>query len=159
MSRPVTLTLLNGNTVRILTAGQDSGGQLTVIDYLDYTQGNPPPFTRHAFVEVFTVLEGQLAFQYQDETMFHVETGSAVTVAPGRAHTFWNPQTSPLRILLACSPAGLDDFFKDIHSEFERLGEGALRESDIPAAMERIRLTHGIEQTAPAPQIDYGAEP
>ncbi|HAY44908.1 MAG TPA: hypothetical protein DCY55_01330, partial [Gammaproteobacteria bacterium] len=70
-----TLTLFNGNTVRVLTPGQSTDKRLTVIEYVDFTRGNPPPFTRHEFIEVFSVLEGRLAFQYLGEEPFYVLAG------------------------------------------------------------------------------------
>lgn len=149
-----TLTLLNGNTIRILSHGRVTKKRLTVIDYVDYTCGNPPPFTRHDFIEVFTVLEGRLAFQYLHETVFYVSPGDAVTVPGGLSHTFWNPDKKPLHILLTCSPAGLDGFFEDIHRAMERLKTGEMKQSEIGASMERLRVKHGIEQTAPAPDIN-----
>ena len=154
MNSPSTLTLLNGNTVNILTSGKDVDQKLTVIDYVDYTQGNPPPFTRHDFVEVFTVLEGRLAFQYQDEAVFQLEAGQSVTVASGLSHTFWNPDKDPLRILLACSPAGLDSFFMAIHSEMEKFKAGKIEQSQFGAIMDTLRAEYGIEIIAAAPVID-----
>ena len=148
-----TLTLLNGNTIRILTHGKTTAMRLTVIDYVDFTRGNPPPFTRHEFIEVFTVLEGRLAFQYQGESVFYVSPGDAVTVASGLSHTFWNPDEQPLHILLACTPAGLDSFFEAIHREMERVTIGELEPAEIGACMERLRVEHGIEETAAAPDI------
>ena len=61
MKSPQVLTLLNGNAIKILISGEDTDKQLTVIDYMDFTQSNPPPFTRHGFIEVFTMLEGTLS--------------------------------------------------------------------------------------------------
>ena len=148
------LTLPNGNLAKILTAGSDTGQQLTVIDYTDFTCGNPPPFTRHDFVETFTVLSGRLVFQYQDEEPFLVTPGSTVTVADGRAHTFWNPDNQPLHLLLACTPAGLDNFFQDLHHESEKLLGGEIDNDTMLANIDRIRETHGIEKTAPAPNIE-----
>ena len=148
-----TLTLLNGNTIRILTAGKDTDKRLTVIDYVDFTCGNPPPFTRHEFIEVFTVLEGRLAFQYLGESFFYVSAGDAVTVASGLSHTFWNPDEQPLHIMLACTPAGLDEFFEAIHREMEKLTAGEIEQAEIGACMARLRLEHGIEETAAAPDI------
>ena len=145
--------LPNGNEVRILTPGTSTDQRLTVIDYVDYTRGNPPPFTRHDFVEVFTVLSGTLAFQYDGEEAFTVTEGTAETVASGRSHTFWNPLDTPLRILLACTPAGLDSFFMDIHTEFTRLQGDKLEESSLAEQIAQLRSRHGIEVTNPPPDI------
>lgn len=151
--KPPQLTLPNGNTIRILSPGADTDGRLTVIDYVDYTQGNPPPFTRHDFIEVFSVLDGRLAFQYQDEEVFLVHAGETETVASGRPHTFWNPDNTPLHILLSCSPAGLDAFFTDIHAEMEALRAGKFQECEFAERTARMRSKHGIEETAPPPVI------
>lgn len=148
-----TLTLLNGNTIKILTRGTNTDQRLTVIDYHDFTRGNPPPFTRHDFIEVFTVLDGCLAFQYLNEPVFYLSAGEAVTVPGGLSHTFWNPDEQPLHILLTCTPAGLDSFFEAIHAEMQKLTAGIIEQSEIAETMARLRLEHGIEETAPAPDI------
>jgi mannose-6-phosphate isomerase-like protein (cupin superfamily) len=148
-----TLTMLNGNTIKILTQGKTTGQRLTVIDYHDFTRGNPPPFTRHDFIEVFTVLDGRLAFQYLNEPAFYLSAGDAVTVPSGLSHTFWNPDAQPLHILLACTPAGLDSFFEAIHAEMQKLKAGEIEQTEITETMARLRIEHGIEETAPAPDV------
>ncbi len=147
------LTLLNGNSIRILTHGKDTDKRLTVIDYYDFSRGNPPPFTRHDFIEVFTVLSGRLAFQYLGEPVFYVSPGDAVTVPSQRSHSFWNPDEHALHIMLACTPAGLDSFFEAIHRERQRLIAGEVGQSEIGACMARLRREYGIEETADAPDI------
>jgi mannose-6-phosphate isomerase-like protein (cupin superfamily) len=149
-----TLTLLNGNTVRVLTRGETTDQRLTVIDYIDTTCGNPPPFTRHDFIEVFTVLEGRLFFQYLGEVPFCLSVGDAVTVPSGLSHTFWNPDDQPVHILLVCTPAGLDGFFEAIHRETVRLKAGEIGQAEVGTSMERLRVEYGIQETAAAPDID-----
>ena len=146
-------SLPNGNPVKILTCGEETLGQLTVIEYIDNTQGNPPPFTRHEFVEVFTVLSGTLAFQYDGKKAFTVSAGNAETVASGRSHTFWNPEQTPLRILLACTPAGLDSFFQDMHTEVCGMQDEERNESALAERIALLRSKHGIEVTNPPPNI------
>jgi len=104
-------------------------------------------------VEVFSVLQGTLAFQYLGEPPFLVSAGNSETVASGRSHTFWNTGTQALHILLACSPSGLDEFFEDIHREMQRVRAGELQQSDVGACMEKLPVRHGIEESAPAPDI------
>jgi mannose-6-phosphate isomerase-like protein (cupin superfamily) len=148
------LTLLNGNTVRVLTHGKTTDQRLTVIEYVDFTCGNPPPFTRHEFIEVFSVLEGRLAFQYLGEAPFYVSAGDAVTVPSGLSHTFWNSDDQPLRIMLVCTPAGLDSFFEAIHCEAEKLKAGEIGQHEVSSSMAKLRVKYGIEETAGAPGID-----
>ena len=149
-----TLTLFNGNTVRVLTSGQSTDQRLTVIEYVDFTRGNPPPFTRHDFIEVFSVLEGRLAFQYLDEPPFYVLAGNAVTVPSGLSHTFWNPDDQPSRIMLVCTPAGLDGFFEAIHREAEKLKTGEIGQDQVSSIMAKLRIEYGVEETAAAPDIN-----
>jgi mannose-6-phosphate isomerase-like protein (cupin superfamily) len=149
-----TLTLFNGNNVRVLTPGQSTDQRLTVIEYVDFTLGNPPPFTRHDFIEVFSVLEGRLAFQYLDETPFYVSAGNAATVPSGFSHTFWNPDDQPLRIMLVCTPAGLDGFFEAIHREAEKFRADQIGQDEVSSIMAKLRIEYGVEETAAAPDID-----
>ena len=149
-----TLTLFNGNTVRVLTPGQSTDKRLTVIEYVDFTRGNPPPFTRHEFIEVFSVLEGRLAFQYLGEEPFYALAGNAVTVPSGLSHTFWNPDEQSLGIMLVCTPAGLDGFFEAIHHQAKKLTAGEIGKDEVSSIMANLRVEYGVEETAAAPDIN-----
>jgi mannose-6-phosphate isomerase-like protein (cupin superfamily) len=147
------LTFFNNNTIRILSHGRDTKDSLTLIDYVENPGASPPPFTRHEFVEVFTVLEGRLAFQFQDEEVFHVSPGNAVTVAHGESHSFWNPDKTPLHVLIACSPAGLEKFFEEVNGVLQKIENGFIAEKDRSNIIDSLRIKHRIEQTAPAPVL------
>jgi len=145
------LLLPDGSEARILTSGAQTDGRLTVVEYLGRTRGDPPPFTRHAFIEVFCIMSGRLRFQFLNEDPFTVQAGSAINVTGGNAHTFWNPDATPVRILLACAPAGLDEFFRRCSVLSERRDSERLSADDITAELERIRLRCGVEEVAPPP--------
>jgi mannose-6-phosphate isomerase-like protein (cupin superfamily) len=147
------LTFFNNNTIRILTHGRETENALTVIDYVENPNGNPPPFTRHDFVEVFTVLEGRLAFQFLDEAVFHVLPGEAVTVASGLSHSFWNPDQIPMHVIIACSPAGLENFFQEVHAVLGNVKKGGVAEDEKNQLIDAIREKYGIEITADPPDI------
>ena len=149
-----TLTLLNGNTVRVLTKGDSTDQRLTVIEYVDTTCGSPPPFTRHDFIEVFAVQKGRLMFQYLGEAPFIVLAGDAVTVPSGFSHTFWNPDNQPLHLVLACTPAGLDGFFEAVHDVAVRVKKGDILPTDAVNSVAELRIKYGIEETAPAPCVE-----
>ena len=73
-----------GGTYTILVSGADTAGRYCLIDMLVPKGGGPPPH-RHDFEEMFTLLEGELAFNFRGQTQ---------TVRAG-----------------SCAPAGQEELF------------------------------------------------
>jgi mannose-6-phosphate isomerase-like protein (cupin superfamily) len=147
------LTIFGGSRARIVTRGADHDGRLTVIDYLGMSRGNPPPFTRHDFEEIFCVVAGRLAFQFLDEPFFSAGAGDVINVSGGCPHTFWNPDDTPVHVLLVAAPAGLEVFFEESAAVLERQRAGELEAEAASAELDRVRERHGIEVVAPPPTI------
>lgn len=101
-----------GDTYTILVAGRDTDGRYALIDMTVPPGGGPPPH-RHAFEELFHVLEGELEVTIRGETRTAV-AGESVNVPGGARHTFRNAGSAPVRMLTFVAPAGLEELFAEV---------------------------------------------
>jgi oxalate decarboxylase/phosphoglucose isomerase-like protein (cupin superfamily) len=69
---------------------------------------------------MFYVLEGVLTVCVGEETR-HLEAGSFVCIPPGVVHTFSNTSDSPVRFLNFNTPAGWENYMRDL-SEAAKAG-------------------------------------
>jgi quercetin dioxygenase-like cupin family protein len=73
-----------------------------------------PPLHRHErLVDMFYVLEGVLTVRLGQET-HQLEKGSFVCVPAGVMHTFSNQSDSPVRFLNFNTPAGWENYMRDL---------------------------------------------
>ena len=107
------------------------------------------PLHRHQKEDEYTcVLEGSLGVQL-DDTVATVEAGSWVVKPRGQWHTFWNPADVPCRTLEIVSPAGFEQYFRDLAAtdggmtELARLNERYAIDMDmdsVPALCHQFGL-------------------
>ena len=145
------LNTLMGQNVRVRTPGAATEGRVTVIECVEPPHSPPPVFTRHAFIEMFLVVRGALTFQFLHESAFVLETGQMVTVPGWKPHSFWNEGDEPARIMLICTPAGLDRFFEASDRLLLRMPSETSDPEELKAEMARLRDEFGLEHVAPAP--------
>lgn len=98
-----------GGTYTILVSGAQTAGRYCLIDMLVPAHGGPPPH-RHDFEEMFTLLEGELAFTFRGETSV-VRAGTTVNIPANAPHFFVNESDKPARMLCLCTPAGQEELF------------------------------------------------
>lgn len=103
---------LVGDTYTITVAGKDTDGRFCVIDMHVPPGGGPPPH-RHAFEETFILLEGEMEVTFRgDKTT--VRAGDTVHIPSNAPHQFHNSSSQAVRMICICSPAGNDDFFREV---------------------------------------------
>jgi mannose-6-phosphate isomerase-like protein (cupin superfamily) len=61
--------------------------------------------------EHITILEGRARIAYGNK-MFDAAAGTAVTLSRGISHVWCNPSNSPLRMVVICSPGGIEEIFR-----------------------------------------------
>ena len=103
---------VTGDTYTILLSGMDTAGRFTLIDMHVPPGGGPPPH-RHDFEETFILLDGELEAMFRGGKRV-VRAGETVHIPANAAHQFHNASSSPVRMLCICSPAGQEQFFKEI---------------------------------------------
>jgi quercetin dioxygenase-like cupin family protein len=101
-----------GDTYTILVSGQDTAGRYTLIDMHVPPGGGPPPH-RHDFEEMFTILDGEIELTFRDVTAV-ARAGDTVNVPANAPHVFRNAADRPARLLCLCSPAGQEEFFREV---------------------------------------------
>src|SRR5919201_2921613 len=90
------------------------------------TPGFGPPLHRHAYRELFYVLEGTYEFTLERNGRLETivaGTGGSVAVPPNVPHTFKNTTDGPARLLFVHQPAALEEFFEEFGVPVARAGE------------------------------------
>jgi quercetin dioxygenase-like cupin family protein len=113
------------------------------------TPGFGPPLHRHAYRELFYVLEGCYEFSLERDGRIETITaaaGSAIAVPPDVPHTFKNATDAPARLLFVHQPAALEEFFEEFGVPLDQPGE---RPDDIEppdfGAMAAALERNGVE--------------
>jgi quercetin dioxygenase-like cupin family protein len=101
-----------GDTYTILVSGADTAGRYTLIDMHVPPGGGPPPH-RHDFEEMFTVVDGEIELTFRRVTAV-ATAGDTINVPANAPHVFRNVSERPARLLCLCSPAGQEEFFKEV---------------------------------------------
>jgi quercetin dioxygenase-like cupin family protein len=101
-----------GDTYTILLSGMDTAGRLTLIDMHVPPGGGPSPH-RHDFEETFILLDGELQATFRGEKRM-VRAGETIHIPANAPHQFHNISLKPMRMLCICSPAGQEEFFKEL---------------------------------------------
>ena len=102
----------SGGNIRVRLRGEDSEGELAVIEEVLGADFEGPPLHVHpSFGEGFYVLEGELTFRMEDETVSG-GPGTFVFAPRGVPHTFANLSGRRARALIFCVPAGFERYFE-----------------------------------------------
>jgi mannose-6-phosphate isomerase-like protein (cupin superfamily) len=102
------------SAVIIKASGDDTAGSF----FLSETTIEPgfpgPPLHRHKRLhDMFYVLDGVLTMRLGDDT-HEIGPGTFVCVPPGVTHTFSNPSDAPVRFLNFSTPAGWENYMRDL---------------------------------------------
>ena len=103
---------LVGDTYTILVAGKDTDGRYCLIDMHIPPGGGPPPH-RHDFEEMFSILEGEIEATFRGKKTI-IRAGETINIPANAPHQFQNKSGQPARLLCLCSPAGQEEFFKEV---------------------------------------------
>src|SRR6202044_3781800 len=103
---------LVGDTYSILLSGKDTAGRFCLVDMHVPPGGGPPPH-RHDFEETFSILEGEMEATFRGEKRT-VRAGETIHIPANAPHQFHNASSKPVRMLCICSPAGQEEFFKEM---------------------------------------------
>jgi mannose-6-phosphate isomerase-like protein (cupin superfamily) len=126
------------SAVTIKATAEDTAGAF----YLGEARLEPgfpgPPLHRHRQLhDMFYVLEGSLSVTVGDETL-ELEAGSFACLPPGTPHTFANTSDQPVRFLNFNTPAGWENYMRD-------LGELLASGEATPAAIGEIASRYDFE--------------
>jgi quercetin dioxygenase-like cupin family protein len=101
-----------GDLFTFLAEGRDTGGQFTIIQFAPKRGLEPPPHTHTNEDEAYYVLAGELTFRVGEQEI-EAQAGSFIFLPRGVQHV-WRIHTPEARLLMMFTPAGLENFFKQL---------------------------------------------
>jgi quercetin dioxygenase-like cupin family protein len=100
--------------VRFLIEGGRTGGAFSLVEHPLAPRAIGAPVHTHANEDEYTfVLEGRVGIQLGEEVL-EAGPGDLVFKPRGVAHAFWNAGDEPVRLLEMISPAGFENYFREM---------------------------------------------
>jgi quercetin dioxygenase-like cupin family protein len=100
--------------VRFMIDGERTGGGFSLVEHPLPPRALGSPFhTHHNEDEYSYVLQGRFGVQLGDDTL-EAGPGDLVFKPRGVAHAFWNAGDEPARLLELISPAGFENYFREL---------------------------------------------
>jgi quercetin dioxygenase-like cupin family protein len=100
--------------VRFMIDGERTGGAFGLVEHPLPPRALGSPVHTHANEDEYTyVLEGRVGVQLGDE-LIEAGPGDLVFKPRGVAHAFWNAGDEPARMLEIISPAGFENYFREL---------------------------------------------
>jgi len=109
-----------GEIITVKVAGEDTGGEYTILHEVSPPQGGPPLHLHHREDEAFYVLEGEYEVRC-GENKIRATPGSFILAPREIPHTFRNIGSGPSKVLVIATPAGIEKFFEEL-SELAKQG-------------------------------------
>ena len=103
---------LVGDTYTLTLTGEQTAGRFCLIDMHIPPGGGPGPH-RHDFEETFILIEGEMEATFRGNKTT-VSAGQTLHIPANAPHQFHNASANPTRLLCICSPAGQEDFFREV---------------------------------------------
>lgn len=123
--------------VRFMIGGEQTGGRFSLVEHpLPPRALGSPVHTHRDEDEYSYVLEGRVGVQLGDEIV-EAGPGELVFKPRGVPHAFWNAGDEPARLLELISPAGFENYFRELAP---LLGAAERDEQAIGAVVERYAL-------------------
>jgi quercetin dioxygenase-like cupin family protein len=136
--------------VRFMVSGQESGGGFALVEHPMPPHALGAPLHRHNSEDEYSfVLEGQIGTLLGDELIYG-NVGDLIFKPRGQWHTFWNAGDQPARILEIISPAGFEQYFREMV---------ALPQDATPADRASIAARYALDvdpQSIPRLVAEYG---
>lgn len=139
-----------GLAVRWKIDGAETSHRFSVVHHPIAPRALAAPLHRHEREDEYSfVLNGRLGALLGDEVVI-AGAGSWVFKPRRQWHTFWNPADEPCEIIEVISPAGFEDYFREVAAawgnveEFARINEKyalAMDFESVPSLCSRFGLT------------------
>jgi len=124
--------------VRFMIDGSEAGERFSLVEHPMSARALAAPLHRHAREDEYSyVLEGRMGALLGDDVV-EAGPGDLVHKPRNQWHTFWNAGDEPCRILEIISPAGFEQFFRELSD----LG-GAMKAD--PAELARLSERYALE--------------
>jgi quercetin dioxygenase-like cupin family protein len=100
--------------VRFMIGGEQTGGTFSLVEHPLPPRALGAPVHTHKNEDEYSyVLEGRVGVQLGEEVL-EAAPGELVFKPRGVAHAFWNAGDQPARLLEIISPAGFENYFREM---------------------------------------------
>ncbi|MBI1372519.1 MAG: cupin domain-containing protein [Phycisphaera sp.] len=137
-----------GDVYRFLVTGAESDGRYAMIEALVPPGGGPPPHVHSREQETFYVLDGEITFNINGQTLT-AGPGTFANMPIGCEHAFRNNTDGPARMIVSIAPAGFENFFLEVGTPIE---PGQTPPTPTPADFEKLLATapkYGVDIRVP----------
>ena len=107
---------VSGDINTIVVSKQDTGGTYSFIEAKVFPGGGPAPHIQTREQEGFYVVEGQVTFKADGQTIV-AKPGTFINIPPGVLHSFKNETNEIAKITFVLSPGGLEQLFVEVGIE------------------------------------------
>ncbi|WP_410657997.1 cupin domain-containing protein [Amycolatopsis sp. lyj-112] len=120
-------------------AGRDTGGAFAVVEHPFAVGAVTLPHTHTREDEYSIVLEGEIGFRSGDREVV-LGPGGYITKPRGEMHAMWNAGDSPARMIEIISPAGFENFFRELADLNQ---QGGPTQNQVDRIAQRYGVTFG----------------
>ena len=148
-----TLADLNGFGIHWKIDGLETGKRFSVVHHPIAPRHLAAPLHRHHREDEYSyVLSGRMGALLGDEVVV-AEAGSWVFKPRGQWHSFWNAGDVPCEIIEVISPAGFEDYFRELAAIWPDLSKAGpilakyeldLDPTSVPLLCQRFGLVSGL---------------
>jgi quercetin dioxygenase-like cupin family protein len=135
--------------------GQDTDGAVSIVEHPFPVGALVPPHLHTREDEYSIVTEGEIGFRSGDREVV-LGPGGYITKPRGEVHAMWNAGKAPARMIEVISPAGFEDFFRDMT---DLTVSGPPAREDVAALAETYGLQFGTPEWLPDVIARYDLTP
>jgi len=111
------LATLGGTSARFMIEGASAGKRFALVEHPMQPRALAAPMHRHHREDEYSfVLEGSIGALLGDSVVIG-NPGDLIFKPREQWHTFWNAGDAPARILEIISPAGFENYFRELGAE------------------------------------------
>jgi mannose-6-phosphate isomerase-like protein (cupin superfamily) len=138
-----------GDLCTIKAVGEDTGESYALVEFVVRPDNGPPPHVHTRENESFFIREGTMEFHLDDETVI-ATAGTFLHSPKGQRHYFRNIGSTPAKMLVWVTPAGLEKFFAEagIPAEGELTLSPPVRPDELDRILE-LSPKYGVEVMLP----------
>lgn len=127
------------DTITFIKTSEESSGAVTEMELTLMPNGNNFPHYHKQFSETFTVLEGSLGLTLQNSEKRILTKNESYTVAPLKAHSFYNPSNVEIKFNVKITPGhkGFEDSLRILYGLAE---DGLTNKKGIPKSLTHIAI-------------------
>ena len=111
------LAILGGTGARLIIEGDDAAKRFALVEHPMQPRALAAPMHRHQREDEYSfVLEGSIGALLGDAVVIG-NPGELIFKPREQWHTFWNAGEAPARVLEIISPAGFENYFRELAAE------------------------------------------